>query len=486
VHLISRARRSGFWTLALALLLVPCWAWAQPVELEMWSPYASPYTRPTVDKLVEMFNENNPDIKLVHVPVSAEMRQRFQVAVAGRNAPDLVITGLTDFYDPAGKPRSEVEREAPFVYLDAVIDPELIAEWRRTYYPDGWSLQDGYFGGPFALPFEANAEVVFYNKDLFSQAGLDPDHPPTLIDQFHEAARKIAQLGQSTGREIFGYLFEAQVPDQVASLFDFAGPLNDHFVPAGYLNKNGDYVFTLAHRKNAEALDALYRIPYEQGWTGQVLGYDYMTARAAFGQGNVGMFRIGAYMMIVYNLQYPDLNYGIADLPKIDPNGGFVEAGSASYWFITKREYGGNPEAAARVVEFLASPQAQALMALEAGKLVPNRAAYDVEGVPDYLLQAKGIMDSRIEAQEAFRQKQRERYPDIALFEAGGLALPLDTVPMAVSGGRIIQQSGEMFQRYISGRMSAREYLTRLEQEWARTLQREGLSVDMSSVGWKE
>lgn len=468
--------------LALAALFIPVGAFAQPIELEMWSPYASPYTRPTVDKLVEMFNAQNPDIHLVHVPVSAEMRQRFQVAVAGRNAPDLVITGLTSFYDPAGKPRAEVEKEAPFVYLDTVIDPEVVAHWRATYYPDGWSLQDGYFGGPFALPFEANAEVIFYNKDLFSNAGLDPNAPPAFIEDFHDAARKIAQLSE----DIYGYLFEAQVADQVADLFQFAGPLNDHVVPMGYLNKDGDYVFTLATQKNADALDALYRIPYQEGWTGEVLGYDYMTARAAFGQGNVGMFRIGAYMMIVYDLQYPDLNYGIADLPKIDPNGAYVEAGSASYWFITKREYGGNPEAAARVVEFLASPQAQAMMALEAGKLVPNRAAYEVEGMPDYLLQAKDIMDTRIEAQELYRQKQRERYPDIGLFEAGGLALPLDNVPMAIAGGRVIQQSGEMFQRYISGRMSARDYLVRLEQEWARTLQREGLGVNMDSVGWKD
>ena len=57
---------------------------------------------------------------------------------------------------------------------------------------------------------------------------------------------------------------------------------------------------------------------------------------------------------------------------------------------------------------------------------------------------------------------------------------------MAIAGGRVIQQSGEMFQRYISGRMSARDYLVRLEQEWARTLQREGLGVNMDSVGWKD
>lgn len=51
--------------LALAALFIPVGAFAQPIELEMWSPYASPYTRPTVDKLVEMFNAQNPDIHLV-------------------------------------------------------------------------------------------------------------------------------------------------------------------------------------------------------------------------------------------------------------------------------------------------------------------------------------------------------------------------------------------------------------------------------------
>ncbi len=470
--------------LALVMILASTSALAK-TTVTMWSSYASPYTRPTVDKLVEMFNERNPDIELVHLPVSSRMMEKFQTSVVGREAPDLIITGITSLYDPAGKSRDEIEKESPFVYLDDFVDPAVLEDWQKTYYQDGWLKLQNTYRGPYALPFEVSAEVMFYNKELFRLAGLDPEAPPTTMDEFHAAAEKITEAATAAGTEAWGYLFEAKVPSEVAWLENFAGPLNDQVVPLGYRKSSGEYVLTAATEKNAAALDAFYRDPYQNGWTGKVLGYDYMTARAAFGQGKVGMYRIGSYMMIVYNLQYPDLEYGIAELPNMDPNGGFVDAGTASYWFMTKEKFGGHPKEAAKVLEFLGTAEAQALMIVEAGKLVANRQAFAVEGLPSYTLQAQSILDKRLNAQKAFTQRQIDRYPDIEHQAMGELIVTSAQVPAAIAGGRIINSAGTMFQQYLEGQISAKDMLTRLETEWAMVLQREGLKVDRSSVGWE-
>ncbi len=79
----------------------------------------------------------------------------------------------------AVKPVYELMRETgvafdPTVYLPAV----------RGYY----SLLDGRM---MSMPFNSSTAVVFYNKDAFRKAGLDPNKPPQTWPETIEAARKL-------------------------------------------------------------------------------------------------------------------------------------------------------------------------------------------------------------------------------------------------------------------------------------------------------
>jgi multiple sugar transport system substrate-binding protein len=53
------------------------------------------------------------------------------------------------------------------------------------------------------LPFSAEASVLYYNKDLFTKAGLDPNKPPKTYDEVKAAAQKIRALG----KDYYGYYF---------------------------------------------------------------------------------------------------------------------------------------------------------------------------------------------------------------------------------------------------------------------------------------
>jgi multiple sugar transport system substrate-binding protein len=55
----------------------------------------------------------------------------------------------------------------------------------------------------YALPFNAEGSVLVYNKDLFRQAGLDPEKPPTNWAEIAEYSKKIAALGNDT----YGFYF---------------------------------------------------------------------------------------------------------------------------------------------------------------------------------------------------------------------------------------------------------------------------------------
>lgn len=60
-----------------------------------------------------------------------------------------------------------------------------------------------YKGRIYALPFTAEASVLFYNVTLFRRAGLDPKRPPRTWEDVEDYARKIRALGG----DYYGYVF---------------------------------------------------------------------------------------------------------------------------------------------------------------------------------------------------------------------------------------------------------------------------------------
>jgi multiple sugar transport system substrate-binding protein len=56
----------------------------------------------------------------------------------------------------------------------------------------------------YGVPHDIDLSAVFYNKVLFTRAGLDPEKPPTTLDEMVEAARKIKALGGDTSGYFFG------------------------------------------------------------------------------------------------------------------------------------------------------------------------------------------------------------------------------------------------------------------------------------------
>lgn len=48
----------------------------------------------------------------------------------------------------------------------------------------------------YVLPFVLDLSVMFYNKDLYREAGLDPEKPPTTLKEYGEHAKAISALGK--------------------------------------------------------------------------------------------------------------------------------------------------------------------------------------------------------------------------------------------------------------------------------------------------
>lgn len=88
-----------------------------------------------------------------------------------------------------------------------MLKPEMfrpVDELMRTYYkkfdPDVYidAVRDFYStsnGKMFSLPWNASTGVLFYNKKIFEEAGLDSENPPQTWEAIEEACIKLVQAG---------------------------------------------------------------------------------------------------------------------------------------------------------------------------------------------------------------------------------------------------------------------------------------------------
>jgi multiple sugar transport system substrate-binding protein len=89
---------------------------------------------------------------------------------------------------------------APLAKAGIALDLDKSAsKYTKEYLPGAWKAdQVPGLNGTYAFPWYLNTGPLFYNKSLFTKAGLDPEQPPTSYDDLFSDALKIAK--QSGGK----------------------------------------------------------------------------------------------------------------------------------------------------------------------------------------------------------------------------------------------------------------------------------------------
>ncbi|MBI3969959.1 MAG: extracellular solute-binding protein [Chloroflexi bacterium] len=171
-----------------------------PVTLEMWLPgrqadadALAPFHQEFVAELPRVAGVN------VRLVTNEAMMEQLTATLAAGNPPDvarlkeyrLADLGARDALLPLDAPVAK----DPHVRL-ADFTPQSI-EGSRAAVPGqkGNRTEQALLG----LPDSHQIVVLFWNKDLLAQAGLDPAQPPASWDALRRAARAVAGLGAGTG-----------------------------------------------------------------------------------------------------------------------------------------------------------------------------------------------------------------------------------------------------------------------------------------------
>lgn len=146
-----------------------------------------------IDDLCAQYHEENPNITInpVYAGSYADTRTKVQAAIKGGNTPDLAIMFSIDLY-------SLLAMDA-IADIDSFCTTEEDQQWLDGFY-DGFMMNSRDGETTYGIPWQRSTIVLYYNKDAFEAAGLDPEQPPTTWDELYEDAQKltITENGQTT------------------------------------------------------------------------------------------------------------------------------------------------------------------------------------------------------------------------------------------------------------------------------------------------
>lgn len=207
-------------TAAPAATTAPTTAAAAPVELTFYYPVAvaGPITQ-IIDGYIAKFQTQNPNIKVKAVLSGGygDTLTKIQTTIKGGGTPpDVAVLLSTDLY-------SLVDSNA-ILPLDDMVKAAGGDKFTADFYP-AYLANSNYQSHIWSLPFQRSIPVMYYNKDLFKAAGLDPAKPPTTYQEMVTAAQKLTKADGSTwGLEISSdgipyWLFQSFVIGAGANVF---------------------------------------------------------------------------------------------------------------------------------------------------------------------------------------------------------------------------------------------------------------------------
>lgn len=181
----------------MVLLLTLGLASAQDVTIEYWNINSERFGGPQVTALVESFEAANANVN-VEPRVQSDyvsLVQNVQTAIAAGNPPDVVQIAYPYL--------NYVGNNLPYIPVSELVERYDSADY-LTQFPQNILDIPVVNGEQIGIAYSLSNALVYYNADMFREAGLDPDNPPLTFEQWREAAQVIReQLDKPTLN--FGY-----------------------------------------------------------------------------------------------------------------------------------------------------------------------------------------------------------------------------------------------------------------------------------------
>lgn len=238
-------------------------------------------------KMVDKFNKENTDGIKVKMDISSDFDSQLSTAFAAGEGPTMILSSsayrftygdylqdVSDVFDKTDLNKDDFIQS----YLDYCSDGD------KTYF----------------VPFQVVGYYMYWNKDLFKKAGLDPETPPTSWDEWQQDAAKISD----STKNIYGSGISYDYAYQIAHIMQRFGGL-------AVTDDNGTWKANFENNAGYENFLNMYKDMVDDGDNPLEADTDSMMSA-----GQVGITVGGPW--VTAGLDTAGVDYGIGLIPQGD------------------------------------------------------------------------------------------------------------------------------------------------------------------------
>ena len=299
--------------------------------VEFWGNVFTTPENAWYEKIVEDYNSSQDEVFVNFQVVPGDAwEQKLKAAQAAGNAPDLYIQ--------AGR-LDTAARTGLLMPLDDLFEADVLDS-----ITDNAKEVSQFQGQWYAFPMLVEPQMaLFWNKDLFEQAGLDPEAPPASWDEMYDACEALAGV-MGNGE----FALNTAVDSGTFGWTTVASQMH----VAGHLPISDDWSTADAEDPAYEELITFYKTLQGEGWIPrQPLGEG--NSAQAFGEGKVAMMSQGSWGMSELAADYPDSVTSTGVAPWVQSDGDLTRSVSTignMKWVVDAKAR--EPEATAGFIQW--------------------------------------------------------------------------------------------------------------------------------------
>ena len=396
--------------LIAAVLLAAAAPARADVELTFYYPIAvgGPLTK-VIDGYARQFEKEHPGIKVnpIYAGNYDDARIKALAALkAGQSAPLSVLYSI-DLY--------ELIEQDVILPWDDVATSAADKAWLKVFYP-ALMMNGIYKGKVYGIPFQRSTIVLYWNKDAFKEAGLDPEKPPANWNEMAQMAAKLVKKDARGNVERWGVM----VPSTGYPYWMFQA----------FARQNGhDLMNPEGNRTNYAHPDVIAALQYwrDLGAKHKVMPQgtvEWGTLRQAFTEGKTAMMwhTTGNLTAVKDTAKFP---FGVAMLPASRQRGSPTGGGN---FYLFKKTTPEERKAALAFVKWLTAPERAADWSMATGYVATRPDAYETPKLKAYAAE----FPQAVVARDQFKFAT----PELSTFQTGRVRKLLDDAIQASLTGQ--------------------------------------------------
>ncbi|SDM21497.1 carbohydrate ABC transporter substrate-binding protein, CUT1 family [Paenibacillus sp. OK060] len=355
----------------------------EPVEISFYYPVnvGGPLTK-VIDGMSASFMEKFPDIKVkpVYTGNYGDNTIKIQAGVQAKQPPDVAVMMSTELY-------SMMNTDA-IIPLDDFIAKD--AEYNKDDFYPAFVEDTQADGHTYSVPFQRSTIILYYNKDMFKAAGLDPNKPPTNWDELVEYAGKLNRDGH-TGLEIPGN-------DDSYWMFQMLARQNTSDPKQSIMGDDGRKA-NFNTPENVEALQFWLDLSHKYKVMPEGV-IDWAATPTDFIEGKTAMMMhtSGNLTNVKTNAKF---DFGVAFAPANKQYGSPTGGGNMYIFKDTTPE---KQAAAWEFAKYMTAPEQAALFSSSSGYVGVRKSTYDTDAMKAYTDGFPQALVARDQLQYAFRE----------------------------------------------------------------------------------